>query len=180
MSKARPPFSARGIPSSVAPTATLRRHVEALEVSAKGRFEAGAKKAKVRRFKEFYDGAASWSRVERIIARVEAGEEEPTPGSSLPISQAADRRRSTRTFTAGAAARKITSNPGRPISPPPRAARPPPISSACSCMPSLSTENAALSSAAFKAARVSMFKVCTSIVRRVIGRSNRNEVNKDG
>ena len=29
--------------------------------------------AKVRRFKEFYDGAGSWSRVERIIARVEAG-----------------------------------------------------------------------------------------------------------
>ena len=58
-----------------APTPTLRRHVETLEVSAKARFEAGTKKAKVRRFREFYDGAASWSRVERIIARVEAGEE---------------------------------------------------------------------------------------------------------
>ena len=32
---------------------------------------------KVRRFKEFFDGAASWSRVERIIARVEAGAEGP-------------------------------------------------------------------------------------------------------
>ena len=31
----------------------------------------------MRRFKEFYDGAASWSRVERIIARVEAGAEGP-------------------------------------------------------------------------------------------------------
>jgi hypothetical protein len=59
----------------VAPTRTLRRHVETLEASAKARFEAGPKKAKVRRFKEFYDGAASWSRVERIVARVEAGEE---------------------------------------------------------------------------------------------------------
>src|SRR5271157_2034947 len=58
-----------------APTTTLRRHVEALEASAKARFEAGTKKVKVRRFKEFYDGAASWSRVERIVARVEAGEE---------------------------------------------------------------------------------------------------------
>src|SRR6185312_12311946 len=29
----------------------------------------------VRRFKEFLDGAASWSRVERIVARVEAGAE---------------------------------------------------------------------------------------------------------
>jgi hypothetical protein len=32
---------------------------------------------KLRRFKEFYDGAASWDRVERIIARVEAGGEGP-------------------------------------------------------------------------------------------------------
>ena len=61
----------------VAPTATLRRHVETLEANAKARFEAGAKTAKVRRFKEFYDGAASWSRVERIVARVEAGAEGP-------------------------------------------------------------------------------------------------------
>lgn len=59
----------------VASTTTLRRHVEALEISTQARFEAGAKTAKLRRFKEFYDGAASWSRVERIIARVEAGEE---------------------------------------------------------------------------------------------------------
>jgi hypothetical protein len=58
-----------------APTKTLRRHVEALEASAKAYFEAGPKKTKVRRFKDFYDGAASWSRVERTIARVEAGEE---------------------------------------------------------------------------------------------------------
>jgi hypothetical protein len=58
----------------VAPTTTLRRHVDALETSTKARFEAGAKTVKLRRFKEFYDGAASWSRVERIIARVEVGE----------------------------------------------------------------------------------------------------------
>jgi hypothetical protein len=31
----------------------------------------------VRRFKEFYDGAASWSRTERIVARVEAGPDGP-------------------------------------------------------------------------------------------------------
>jgi len=58
----------------VAPTTTLRRHVEALEASTRARFDAGTKTAKLRRFKEFYDGAASWSRVERVIARVEAGE----------------------------------------------------------------------------------------------------------
>lgn len=59
----------------VAPTTTLRRHIEELEASTKARFEAGAKTAKLRRFKEFFNGAASWSRVERIIARVEAGEQ---------------------------------------------------------------------------------------------------------
>jgi hypothetical protein len=59
----------------VAPTATLRRHIEELEASTKARFEAGAKTAKLRRFKAFFDGAKSWSRVERIIARVEAGEQ---------------------------------------------------------------------------------------------------------
>lgn len=35
--------------------------------------KASAKTGKVRRFKEFLDGAGSWSRVERIIARVEVG-----------------------------------------------------------------------------------------------------------
>jgi Transposase DDE domain group 1 len=57
----------------VAPTSTLRRHVEALEASTKARFETVPATGKVRRYTEFYDGAASWSRVERIIARVEAG-----------------------------------------------------------------------------------------------------------
>ena len=59
----------------VAPTTTLRRHIEGLEASVKARFEASSKEGKARRFKEFYDGAASWSRVERIIARVEVGEQ---------------------------------------------------------------------------------------------------------
>jgi len=55
----------------VAPTTTLRRHVTALEASTKARFDAEPDQGKVRRFKEFHDGAASWDRVERIIARVE-------------------------------------------------------------------------------------------------------------
>jgi hypothetical protein len=59
-----------------------------LEASTKARFDAGAnlrssspeggsanKTAKVRRYKEFHDSASSWSRVERIVARVEAGPE---------------------------------------------------------------------------------------------------------
>lgn len=56
----------------VAPTTTLRRHVAALEASTVAR-AAKAGGEKLRRFEEFYDDAASWDRVERIIARVEAG-----------------------------------------------------------------------------------------------------------
>src|SRR5512132_4264385 len=61
----------------VAPTTTLRAHIETLEASAKARFEAAPKAGKVRRFKEVMEGAASWSRVERTVARVEAGAEGP-------------------------------------------------------------------------------------------------------
>jgi hypothetical protein len=65
----------------VAPTSTLRRHIESLEASTAARFAASDGSGKLRRFTEFYDGAASWDRVERIveprgspdIARVEAG-----------------------------------------------------------------------------------------------------------
>jgi hypothetical protein len=57
----------------VAPTKTLRRHVEALEVSIRQRQAAARSGDKLRRYKEFHDGAASWKRVERIIARIEAG-----------------------------------------------------------------------------------------------------------
>jgi hypothetical protein len=56
----------------VAPTTTLRKHIATLEASTIAR-TAKAGGEKFRRFKEFYDGAASWDRVERIIARVEAG-----------------------------------------------------------------------------------------------------------
>lgn len=57
----------------VATTTTLRRHVDALEASTASRHTGTPAGEKLRRYKEFYDGAASWSRVERIIARVEAG-----------------------------------------------------------------------------------------------------------
>jgi Transposase DDE domain group 1 len=59
----------------VATTPTLRRHITGLEKSTAKRFAAAGGNDKVRRFKEFYDGAASWDRVERIIARVEVGPE---------------------------------------------------------------------------------------------------------
>jgi Transposase DDE domain group 1 len=57
-----------GLPANSA----LRPRVETLEASTTARAEA-AEGAKVRRFKEFRYAAGSWSRVERVIARVEAG-----------------------------------------------------------------------------------------------------------
>jgi hypothetical protein len=57
----------------VASTTTLRRHVEVLEGSTAALRAATPGTEKQRRYKEFLDGAGSWSRVERIIARVEAG-----------------------------------------------------------------------------------------------------------
>jgi hypothetical protein len=46
----------------VAPTTSLRRHVETSKPRRR-------RATKMRRFKEFYDGAQSWSRVERVISR---------------------------------------------------------------------------------------------------------------
>ena len=57
----------------VAPTSTLREHILSLEESTNARAVGITDGSKLRRFKEFHDGAASWDRVERIIARVEAG-----------------------------------------------------------------------------------------------------------
>jgi hypothetical protein len=62
----------------LAPNAALARHVAVVEKSTAARFKAvpprpGGGGGKVRRFMQFYDAARSWSRVERIIARVEAG-----------------------------------------------------------------------------------------------------------
>jgi Transposase DDE domain group 1 len=57
----------------LAPNAALHRHVTGLEGSTAARFAARAAGTKLRRYKEFYDAAGSWSRAERIIARVEVG-----------------------------------------------------------------------------------------------------------
>jgi hypothetical protein len=59
----------------LAGNAALSRHVTALEKSTAERFRAAPNRGKVRRFTQFYDAAQSWRRVERIIARVEAGPE---------------------------------------------------------------------------------------------------------
>jgi hypothetical protein len=59
----------------LATNAALLRHVAVLEKSTVKRFKAAPTRGKVRCFTQFYDAAASWSRVERIIARVESGPE---------------------------------------------------------------------------------------------------------
>ncbi len=112
----------------VAPTATLRRHVATLEAGTTAR-AAKTGGDKLRRFEEFYDGAASWDRVERIIARVEAGPRASIPASSSPASKACGAAPSTRTSTAPAARPRTISRRGRRILPPtaPPAAVPPPI-----------------------------------------------------
>jgi hypothetical protein len=62
-----------GFVLGVAATTTLHRHVAALEQSTAARHAAAPGTDKLRRYKEFWDGAGSWSRVERIIARIEVG-----------------------------------------------------------------------------------------------------------
>jgi hypothetical protein len=57
----------------VATSTTLRGHITALEESTAARQATRPGGSKLRRYKAFFDGARSWSRVERIIARVEAG-----------------------------------------------------------------------------------------------------------
>ena len=59
----------------LAPNAALLRHVAELAKSTAARFKAAPGGGKIRRFAQFYDAAQSWRRVERIIARVEAGPE---------------------------------------------------------------------------------------------------------
>ena len=68
----------------VATTRTLRRRVETLEHSTAARQASGSAADKLRRYKEFHDGAASWSRVERIIARVEASAQGTEPRAPSP------------------------------------------------------------------------------------------------
>ena len=58
-----------GVPTST----TLRKHLVGLEAQVAARFAARPGTDKVRRFTDFYDGAASWSRTERIVARTETG-----------------------------------------------------------------------------------------------------------
>jgi len=102
----------------LAPNAALRRHVEALEKTTAERFTVAPARGKVRRFAQFHDAAGSWSRVERIIARVEAAPREPILALSSPTWRAVAPSRSMSGSTARAVRRKTISRRGRTISPP--------------------------------------------------------------
>jgi hypothetical protein len=118
----------------VAPTATLRKHIAALEASTVER-AAKAGGEKLRRFKEFYDGAASWDRVERIIARVEAGPQGVDTRFIVTSLDGVRGRTVYQDIYCGRGRLRTTSRPGRPISPPtaPPVVAPPPTRCACSC-----------------------------------------------
>ncbi len=121
----------------VAPTPTLRRHVEVLEASMKARFEAARGDGKIRRFAEFLDGAQSWSRVERIVARVEAGAEGPDTRFVVTNLDKRNPRALYEDLYCRRWRPKTTSSPSRRISRPiaPHVRKPLPISSGCSCTP---------------------------------------------
>jgi len=121
----------------VAPTSTLRRHITDLEASTKARFEAAPGDGKIRRFKSFHDGARSWSRVERIIARVEVGEQGADTRFIVTNLKRARRAGSMNRSIAAVAKPRTTSNPGKTTSLPTvhPAPEPPPTSLACSSTP---------------------------------------------
>jgi hypothetical protein len=85
MSRCRGPAERLDYVLGVAPTSTLRRHVTALGASTTAR-AAKAEGKKLRRFKDFYDGAASWDRIERISFRRlrTKPEKRPIHGSPKP------------------------------------------------------------------------------------------------
>jgi hypothetical protein len=121
----------------VAPTSTLRRHIEALEQRTAARFAVVPGNDKLRRHKEFHDGAASWSRVERVIARVEVSTEGPDTRFIVTNLSGRPPAPSMSEDIASAEWQKIISRAGNRTSPPtgPLATGRPPISSACSCTP---------------------------------------------
>jgi Transposase DDE domain group 1 len=121
----------------LAPNAALQRHVEALEKTTAERFTTAPARGKVRRFAQFHDAARSWSRVERIIARVEAGAAGTDTALSSPTWRAAAPSSFISGSTVHAARRRTTSRGGRTISPPtaPPVIRSRPTSSASSFTP---------------------------------------------
>jgi len=121
----------------VATATTLRARVATLEASTKARFEAAPKDGKVRRFKEFWHAAGSWSRVERIIARVEVGAEGPDTRFIVTNLESRNPRVLYQDVYCrrGRAENHIKSWKTHLAADAPHARRRPPTSSGCFCMP---------------------------------------------
>jgi hypothetical protein len=101
----------------LAPNVALCRHVMALEKSTTERFKLAPSRGKQRRFPQFYDAAESWSRVERVIARVEAGPR----GHRYPLYRDQPRRRPRRARLRAALLRPRPSRkPHQGVEEPPR------------------------------------------------------------
>jgi hypothetical protein len=69
----------------VAPTTTLRRHIEGLEASTKARFEAAPKDGKARRFKEFSTAPRAGAASSGSSPASKSARKGPTHASSSPI-----------------------------------------------------------------------------------------------
>jgi Transposase DDE domain group 1 len=100
----------------VAPTTTLRRMSKRSRRAPKAVSRPGRRRPKCAGSRSLTTAPQVGAASNVLLHASKRAKRGPMRGSSSLISQAADRRRSTRTFIAGAAARKITSNPGRPIS----------------------------------------------------------------
>jgi len=123
----------------LAPNVALRRHVEALEKVTAERFKAVPDRGKLRCFAQFYDGAHSWRRVERIIAPVEGGPQGSDTRFVVTTSKVLAPSTSMSGSIARAARPRTISRRGKTTSPltAPPATRPRPTSSASSFMPAL-------------------------------------------
>ena len=119
----------------VAPTTTLRKRVAALKASTTLRATRGSGE-KLRRFKDFYDGAASWDRVERIVARVEAGPQGVDTSFTVTSLHGASGRTVYQDIYCARGQAETISRHSRPTLPPAAclAAAPAPIRRVCSCM----------------------------------------------
>ena len=123
----------------VAPTSTLRRHVECLEASTAARFaasdgsDARASSAASPSSTTVPQAGTAWSASSPASRPGRTGQ---TRASSSPACRAARPALSTKNGIARADRRKTTSRAGNATWPPTalRAPRPPPTSSACSCM----------------------------------------------
>jgi hypothetical protein len=100
---------------SLSKNARLREHVQTVEVSTSERY--ARKGQKLRRFKTFFNGARSWTKDRRVIARVGVGLMGRDTRYTSPISRMVAASIFTKSYTSRAARLRTTSRAGKAISP---------------------------------------------------------------